>query len=104
VGSNPIKIIGFSNLLNPFGRTMALEFTLLTKMGIRNRKNYLCGIERGRHVRLATSTPSVSCLSRPVFPNLFYAAATPAAIINSPRPPGYPKLKFVHGLHITKNK
>jgi hypothetical protein len=60
-GSIPDEVTGFFNLLNPSSRTMALGSTQpLTEMSTRN----LPGVKDGRRVRLTTSTPSVSSLSR----------------------------------------
>jgi plasmid stability protein len=50
---------------------MALEFTL-TEMSIRNLRGGT-GVKRGLRVRIATSPPSVSLLSRAVVSNLWYA-------------------------------
>jgi hypothetical protein len=60
-GSIPDEVIGFFNWPNPSSRTMVLWLIQpLTELSTTN----LPGVKVGRYVRLTTSSPSVSQLSR----------------------------------------
>jgi hypothetical protein len=62
MGSDPEEVIGFFDLPNPSSRTMALGSNQpLTEMSTKN----IPGVVNGSwHVRLTTTPPSVSQLSR----------------------------------------